>query len=91
MKIVFMGTPQFAATILEGLYESGEDIVAVYTQPDKAAYKRYPNKPSTNMMPVRRPISFNMKVKFSRFTPSSHEISTKKRMDVMMMVIPNIL
>ena len=35
MKIVFMGTPQFAATILEGLYESGEDIVAVYTQPDK--------------------------------------------------------
>ena len=35
MKIVFMGTPQFAATILAGLYENGEDIVAVYTQPDK--------------------------------------------------------
>ena len=35
MKIVFMGTPKFAATILEGLFESGENIVAVYTQPDK--------------------------------------------------------
>lgn len=35
MKIVFMGTPGFAATILKGLAEGGHDIVAVYTQPDR--------------------------------------------------------
>ena len=35
MKIVFMGTPDFAKTILEAIYEAGHEITAVYTQPDK--------------------------------------------------------
>lgn len=35
MKIVFMGTPQFSATILKALVEAGHEITAVYTQPDK--------------------------------------------------------
>ncbi len=35
MKIVFMGTPDFAASILKALYEEGHEIAAVYTQPDK--------------------------------------------------------
>ncbi|MCI2062581.1 MAG: methionyl-tRNA formyltransferase [Eubacteriaceae bacterium] len=37
MKIVFMGTPQFAANILKALYEAGHDIVYVVCQPDKAS------------------------------------------------------
>lgn len=36
MKIVFMGTPEFAAPILEGLIDGGFTIAAVYTKPDKA-------------------------------------------------------
>jgi len=35
MKLVFMGTPDFAATILEGLIGSKHEIMAVVTQPDK--------------------------------------------------------
>jgi len=35
MKLVFMGTPDFAATILEGLIASSHEILAVVTQPDK--------------------------------------------------------
>ncbi len=35
MKIVFMGTPDFAAGCLEALYEAGYDIAAVVTQPDR--------------------------------------------------------
>ncbi|MEE3393214.1 MAG: methionyl-tRNA formyltransferase [Lachnospiraceae bacterium] len=35
MKIVFMGTPDFAVSSLEALYESGNDIAAVFTQPDR--------------------------------------------------------
>ncbi|MGM9665099.1 MAG: methionyl-tRNA formyltransferase [Eubacteriales bacterium] len=35
MKILFMGTPEFAAKILESLYESGNEIVGVVTAPDK--------------------------------------------------------
>ena len=34
-RIVFMGTPEFAANILEGLIKSNFNIVAVVTQPDK--------------------------------------------------------
>jgi len=35
MKIVFMGTPDFAKSILEALVEAGHEITGVYTQPDK--------------------------------------------------------
>ncbi len=36
MKIVFMGTPDFAVGALEALIEEGYEITAVVTQPDKA-------------------------------------------------------
>ena len=36
MKIVFMGTPDFAAGALKSLIEAGHEITAVVTQPDKA-------------------------------------------------------
>lgn len=35
MKIVFMGTPDFAASALEALIQAGHEITAVVTQPDK--------------------------------------------------------
>ncbi len=35
MRIVFMGTPDFAVGCLESLYNDNHEIVAVFTQPDK--------------------------------------------------------
>ena len=35
MRIVFMGTPDFAVPSLQGLIDDGHEILAVYTQPDK--------------------------------------------------------
>ena len=40
MKTVFMGTPEFAATCLKALIDSGEEVAAVFTQPDKARGRR---------------------------------------------------
>ncbi len=37
LKIVFAGTPDFAAVILKKLLTTQHDIIAVYTQPDKPA------------------------------------------------------
>ncbi len=37
MKLIFMGTPEFAVPTLEALVESGHDICAVYTQPPRPA------------------------------------------------------
>ena len=35
MRVVFMGTPDIAATCLKKILETGHDVVAVYTQPDR--------------------------------------------------------
>lgn len=34
-SVIFLGTPQFGATVLEGLIKAGYHILAVVTQPDK--------------------------------------------------------
>ncbi len=39
MKIVFMGTPSFAAASLERLYADGREVAAVFTQPDKPKHR----------------------------------------------------
>ena len=35
MRIVFMGTPDFAVPSLQALLDAGHEVAAVYTQPDK--------------------------------------------------------
>lgn len=41
MKILFMGTPDIARDCLAALYEAGENIVGVVTQPDKPKGRGY--------------------------------------------------
>ena len=62
MKLVFMGTPQFAVPILQRLLEDGHEVAAVYTQPDKPVgrgLKRMPPPVKALAMerglPVRQP------------------------------------
>ena len=47
MRIVFMGTPEFAVVSLETLIESGNEVAAVVTSPDKPAGrgKKYMSRP----------------------------------------------
>ena len=42
VRTVFMGTPQFAVTILESLLRSSCQVLAAYTQPDKSAGRGRP-------------------------------------------------
>ncbi len=37
MRIVFAGTPEFAARHLQALLDAGQSVIAVYTQPDRPA------------------------------------------------------
>ena len=37
MKIIFAGTPEFAANSLEAIIQQGHQVIAVYTQPDRRA------------------------------------------------------
>lgn len=46
MRIIFMGTPDFAVPTLNALYEAGHDIAAVYTQPPRPAGRGKKLQPS---------------------------------------------
>ncbi len=46
MRIVFMGTPEFAVSSLEAIYESGHEVVLVVTQPDRPKGRGYTLTPS---------------------------------------------
>lgn len=35
MRIIFMGTPEFAVQVLEAIIKEGHDVAGIYTQPDK--------------------------------------------------------
>lgn len=46
MRILFMGTPQFGARILQGLIDSPHSVVAVVTQPDRPVGRKQQLTPS---------------------------------------------
>jgi len=37
LRIIFMGTPDFAVPALRAILEAGHEVVAVYSQPPRAA------------------------------------------------------
>ena len=50
MRVIFMGTPDFAVPALEALVEAGHEVVAAYTQPPRPAGRGKQLQPS----PVQR-------------------------------------
>lgn len=65
MRVVFMGTPDIAATCLKRLLEDGTQIVGVYTQPDrpknrgmKLAFSPVKELALANGLPVFQPENF---------------------------------
>lgn len=59
MRIIFMGTPDFAVPCLESLIDAGHNVAAVFTQPDKPVGRKQILTPS----PVKAcAVSHNIKV-----------------------------
>ena len=64
LNIIFMGTPEFAVPILESIYRSEHNILAVYTQPPKKRDRgqhivHSPINKLANKLKVRSPDNFN--------------------------------
>ncbi len=64
MRVVFAGTPDFAATVLAALLETRDELACVYTQPDRPAGRGRKLKASAvkilaerSGIPVRQPAS----------------------------------
>jgi methionyl-tRNA formyltransferase len=65
LRIIFMGTPDFAVPTLDALHEAGHEIAAVYTQPPRPAGRGKAPRPNPVQIlaeqlgfPVRTPVSF---------------------------------
>ncbi len=65
MRIIFAGTPDFAATALADLLSAGHTVVAVYTQPDRPAGRGRKLKPGPvkalaleHHLSIEQPINF---------------------------------
>jgi methionyl-tRNA formyltransferase len=65
MRIIFMGTPDFAVPVLDALVDAGHDVVAAYSQPPRAGRRGKALTPSPVQaraealgIAVRTPLSF---------------------------------
>ncbi|MDQ3000495.1 MAG: methionyl-tRNA formyltransferase [Fibrobacterota bacterium] len=90
MKIIFMGTPEFAVTFLETLHSSRHDIALVVTQPDKPkgrgqklAAPPVKEKALELGYPVSQPASLK--------TPDFHDLIAAQKADLLVVVAYRIL
>lgn len=84
LKIIFAGTPAFAAVALDALIQSPHQIIAVYTQPDKPAGRGLKLMPGpvkvlaeAHQLPVYQPASLK----------DSHEQTILKNLNADVMVV----
>ncbi|AGC68340.1 methionyl-tRNA formyltransferase Fmt [Thermoclostridium stercorarium subsp. stercorarium DSM 8532] len=77
MRIVFMGTPEFAVPSLEILINNGMDVVAVVTQPDKPRGRGY----KVSFSPVKEcALKYNIPVMQPEKIGSSDSVQQLKEM-----------
>ncbi|MGQ0594157.1 MAG: methionyl-tRNA formyltransferase [Gammaproteobacteria bacterium] len=85
-RIVFAGTPIFAATVLNGLIEDrGAGIVAVYTQPDRPAGRGL-RFAETSVKMLARAAGLQVRDPVSLKTPSEQEALARLAPDLMVVV-----
>ncbi|MET0961465.1 MAG: methionyl-tRNA formyltransferase [Noviherbaspirillum sp.] len=90
MKIIYAGTPEFAAVALKALHEAGFDIPLVLTQPDRpagrgmqlqaSAVKQYAQ---AHGMPVAQPVSLRLDGKYPDVAREAHALLKATPHDVM--------
>ncbi|MFH1613009.1 MAG: methionyl-tRNA formyltransferase [bacterium] len=88
MKIVFMGTPEFAVPCLEMLLNEHFEIIGVFTQPDKLSNRGY----KINYSPVKKIALENNLLLFQYHKLKNIEIKLKKlKPDLIVVVAFRIL
>ncbi|HEX7636687.1 MAG TPA: methionyl-tRNA formyltransferase, partial [Noviherbaspirillum sp.] len=90
MKVVFAGTPEFAAVALQSLHEAGFDIPLVLTQPDRPAGRGMQLQASpvkqfalAHHIPVAQPVSLRLDGKYPDVAKEAHELLRATPHDVM--------
>ena len=90
MRVIFAGTPEFAAIALAALHEAGFTIPLVLTQPDRPAGRGMQLQPSPvkqfalkHGMPVAQPVSLRLDGKYPDDAAHAHRLLRETPHDVM--------
>lgn len=90
LRIIFAGTPDFAAVALQALISEGHQIVAAYCQPDRPSGRGKKLQPGPvkllaleNQIPVEQPLNFK--------SPESIQILAGYQADLMIVVAYGLL
>jgi len=90
MKIIFAGTPEFAAVALKALHDGGHQITLVLTQPDRPAGRGMQLHASPvkqfaleHQIPVARPVSLRLDGKYPEVAREAHELLQATPHDIM--------
>ncbi|MET0365124.1 MAG: methionyl-tRNA formyltransferase [Sphingobium sp.] len=82
MRIIFMGTPDFAIPTLDALVEAGHDIVTVFSQPPRPAGRGKADRPSPVHaraealgLRVRTPVSLRGEGELAAFTALQADVA----------------
>jgi methionyl-tRNA formyltransferase len=90
MKIIFAGTPEFAAVALTALHDAGHQITLVLTQPDRPAGRGMQLQASAvkqfalaHNIPVAQPVSLRLDGKYPAIAQDAHTLLQTTPHDVM--------
>ena len=90
MKIIFAGTPEFAAVALKSLHDAGFEIPLVLTQPDRPAGRGMQLHASAvkqfalaHGIPVAQPVSLRLNGKYPAVAQEAHDLLHATPHDVM--------
>jgi methionyl-tRNA formyltransferase len=90
MKIIFAGTPEFAAVALKALHDAGFEIPLVLTQPDRPAGRGMQLHASAvkqfavaHRIPVAQPVSLRLDGKYPEIAKEAHALLRTTPHDVM--------
>ncbi|GAB3541424.1 methionyl-tRNA formyltransferase [Noviherbaspirillum agri] len=90
MKIIFAGTPEFAAVALKAMHDAGFDIRLVLTQPDRPAGRGMQLQTSPvkqyallHGIPVAQPVSLRLNGKYPDVAQEAHDLLKSTDHDVM--------
>jgi methionyl-tRNA formyltransferase len=90
MKIIYAGTPEFAAVALNALYDAGHEITLVLTQPDRPAGRGMQLQASpvkqcalAHGTPVAQPVSLRLDGKYPEVASAAHALLRETPHDVM--------
>ena len=90
MRVIFAGTPEFAAVALSAIHAAGIDIPLVLTQPDRPAGRGMQLHASPvkqfalqHQIPVAQPASLRLDGKYPDQAKQAHELLASTPHDVM--------